>query len=439
MVKFLNYLIIKKKLLLTFPFVFLTIILSQDKVKKIAYSLSANLKRRFSKKLNRFNFSNNKKNGVNIVGYALYDSGYGEHCRGLIKATEGRGINFDVFNFDFKYNELEYSNTEQFQKYIKNKLAYDATIFALNPYIANKFFKKNSLSKYDSLKMAAGYNIAYGFWEMPKLPKKWVNIASKFDEIWAPTRFVQDAFSKNTIAPTIHMPLAIDFKLGKKYNRADYNLPSDKFLFLFSFDIIGYDNRKNPKAVIEAFKLAFHETNKDVALVLKIVDHGDKDNSVRISRFRQLIDLPEHQVYFIDKNFKKDEVLGLFSVCDSYVSLHRCEGFGMGIAESMKLGKPVIVTNYSGNLDFNNSTNSCLVDYKLVEVKKENYPLIDDVDIWAEADIESAAKYMQRIYNDSEFRQQIALMGKKTIDEQHNMNIIGSLYEQRLKKLGLIR
>lgn len=437
MIKFINYLIIKKRLLLSFPLVIFTAFIPSEYIKKIACSLSANLKQRFSKKNGNFKISSKNKKGINVIGYALYDSGYGEHCRNVIKSFEKSGVDVDVFNQAFKYSEMQPTHEGLVHK-IKNKVNYSASIFALNPFSANKFFKRNDLSKYDTLRLAAGYNIAYGFWEMPKLPRKWVNIVSKFDEMWAPTRFVQDIFSKNTISSVVHMPVAIDFNLAKQYTREDFGLPNDKFLFLFSFDIIGYDNRKNPRAVIDAFKLAFDESNKDVALVLKIVDHGDKDNQVRIERMIKLLDLPPHQIYFINKNFTKDEVLGLFSVCDSYVSLHRCEGFGMGIAESMKLGKPTIVTAYSGNMDFTNSENSLLTNYKLVEVQKDFYPLIDDVDVWAEPDIEHAAKNMQKIFTDSDLRRKLSYQAKKFIDEHHNFDIVSKNYIERLKLLGLL-
>ncbi|HCR85762.1 MAG TPA: hypothetical protein DIV86_03700, partial [Alphaproteobacteria bacterium] len=419
MLRFVNYIIIKKKLFLTFPLLIFTFIAPKQYIKKIAYSLNTSLRNDFSVKLGRFQFGRAKKKGVNIIGYAFYDSGYGEHCRNVVRAVERNNIEFDIFNQDYKYSERDYSNDE-FKKYIGNRLRYNTNIFTLSPVIANKFFKRNPFTKYDALRLPAGYNIAYGFWEMPNLPKKWVNVISKFDEIWAPTRFVQDAFSKNSITPVIHMPAAIDFKLQQKYSRSSFNLPEDKFLFIFSFDIIGYDNRKNPKAVMDAFRQAFSENNHDVALVLKIVDHGDKFNHIRIENFKNSINLPEHQIYLINESYSKDKVLGLFSVCDCYVSLHRCEGFGMGIAEAMKLGKPAIVTGYSGNLDFNNYENSCLVDYKLVEVKKDAYPLIDDTDVWAEPDINSAAGYMQKVFNDSEFRGRIAAKGKKFIDDKRS-------------------
>ena len=45
-------------------------------------------------------------------------------------------------------------------------------------------------------------------------------------------------------------------------------------------------------------------------------------------------------------------MLSLMTSIDCYVSLHRSEGFGLGMAEAMALEKPVIATNYSGNCEF---------------------------------------------------------------------------------------
>ncbi len=65
----------------------------------------------------------------------------------------------------------------------------------------------------------------------------------------------------------------------------------------------------------------------------------------------------------IDQVFSSDEVLSLMNACDAYVSLHRSEGLGLTMAEAMLMGKPVIATSFSGNIDFMNDENSlaCVV------------------------------------------------------------------------------
>ncbi len=74
----------------------------------------------------------------------------------------------------------------------------------------------------------------------------------------------------------------------------------------------------------------------------------------------------------------------------------------------MYLGKPVIGTNWSGNLEFMGADNSCLVDYQLVEVKKTSGPYKKGQK-WADADPLHAAWWMKKIVEDEGFRTQIAL------------------------------
>ncbi len=76
----------------------------------------------------------------------------------------------------------------------------------------------------------------------------------------------------------------------------------------------------------------------------------------------------------MDKVLTDRETKSLVKLCDCFLSLHRSEGFGRGLAEAMYLGKPVIATGYSGNLDFTNDHNSCLVDYRLIPVREDEYP-----------------------------------------------------------------
>ena len=56
---------------------------------------------------------------------------------------------------------------------------------------------------------------------------------------------------------------------------------------------------------------------------------------------------------------------------DVYVSLHRSEGFGLVMAESMYVGTPVIATDWSGNTEFMNSDTACMVGYDMIELDKD--------------------------------------------------------------------
>ncbi len=140
----------------------------------------------------------------------------------------------------------------------------------------------------------------------------------------------------------------------------------------------------------------------------------------------------------LDQLFTRDQVSGLESVVDAYVSLHRSEGFGLGLAESMYLGKPVIGTAYSGNLEFMDPENSCLVDFGLVPVRKGEYLYNDARSRWADPDVEQAAYHMRRLVDDSDFRNRIAQRGQGTIRTRFNRAATAALVRGRLGELGLI-
>ena len=87
----------------------------------------------------------------------------------------------------------------------------------------------------------------------------------------------------------------------------------------------------------------------------------------------------------------------LFASIDSYVALHRSEGLGLGMAQAMYLGKPVIGTGYSGNLEFMNSENSLLVNYTMTELEEDSGPYERGTH-WAAPDVEHAATLMRWVY-----------------------------------------
>jgi glycosyltransferase involved in cell wall biosynthesis len=123
---------------------------------------------------------------------------------------------------------------------------------------------------------------------------------------------------------------------------------------------------------------------------------------------------------------------GLINSCDAYVSLHRAEGFGLGLAESMFFSKPVIATGYSGNLDFMNNKNSCIVPYKLIKLKKNAYPFWEN-QFWAEPSIADAGRYMKKLVSNKIFSNKISKLGYLTIKENQSAKKISLIINNRLK------
>ena len=174
---------------------------------------------------------------------------------------------------------------------------------------------------------------------------------------------------------------------------------------------------------------------RDVGLVIKSTN--GRHEPERMRALKDLINGDE-RIIIKDGYLTRDQMYGLENVVDAFVSLHRSEGLGLGLAESMYLGKPVIGTAYSGNLEFMNHENSCLVDYELIAVRKGDYLYDDERFRWADPDIDHAAHYMSRLVDDAVFRHGIASRGQHDVRSKFTPAATATLMRRRLLELGLI-
>jgi glycosyltransferase involved in cell wall biosynthesis len=233
----------------------------------------------------------------------------------------------------------------------------------------------------------------------------------------------------------LHMPVAVEFAEEVLYQRKDYDLPDHKFLYLFSYDLHSFSSRKNPQAALNAFLEEFNQSGENVGLVIKTI-YGEQYPI----EYQNLLKLAQddNRIYVINKTLSRSQMYGLINVCDCYISLHRAEGFGLGMAEAMHLGKPVIGTGYSGNLDFMSKDNSCLVDYELIAVKEGEYPHASG-QVWADPNIRTARSFMRRIFEDEKYRMQIAQAGQAKILENHSFERVGAMMVKRLQEIRSAR
>jgi glycosyltransferase involved in cell wall biosynthesis len=100
----------------------------------------------------------------------------------------------------------------------------------------------------------------------------------------------------------------------------------------------------------------------------------------------------------------------------------------------MSLGKPAIITNWSGNRDYMTSDNCIAIDYKLVQVG-EDYGPYKANQYWAEADLEHATHWMKRIVHEPELAKNIGLNGRQTIASQFSPEAVGKIIEARLQQV----
>ena len=108
---------------------------------------------------------------------------------------------------------------------------------------------------------------------------------------------------------------------------------------------------------------------------------------------------------------------------------------GRGPAEAMLLGKPVIVTDYSGTRDFTTSETALLVGYELVPVGAEEYPGAS-AQVWAEPDIDQAAAAMRRVAGDAALACRLGRAGRERIRRCYDPAAVGARYLDRLRAIA---
>jgi len=366
--------------------------------------------------------------GVNLVGFAYGEFGLAESLRALAKACVEGGIPFSVKDVDLRIKTRQADRS--IAAHVVDELTHRCSVFCLNPDMLKPV--RNLMVEGSA---AGRHNVGYWFWELELLPREWDAAIAAVDEIWVSTRFIADAMRRATAKPVVLIPAPIDVTPSRPYTRTEFGLPAGRFLFLFSFDFNSFTSRKNPEAVIAAFRQAFAPTRRDVGLVIKSINAANQPEKMR--EFRELI-AGDDRIAVIDGFFTRDQVSGLQAVVDAYVSLHRAEGLGLGLAESMFQGKPVIGTGYSGNLEFMNEHNSCLVDYRRVPIAKGEYIYDDERFEWAEPSIEHAAQWMRRLADDADFRTRIALRGQRDIRTRFTHAATAAAIRRRLQELGLL-
>ncbi len=273
------------------------------------------------------------------------------------------------------------------------------------------------------------YTIGFWAWEVSAFPERYQGAFGHLDEVWVGSRHVRDAIDRVATVPVLAIPQPVSLPAGFEHAAPPPNLPAG-FRFLFAFDYLSVFERKNPIAVVEAFGRAF-APGSGAVLILKTLneDHDPPSHE----RLRSAADA-HPDVHLLVERLTAPERDGLMNAADCYVSLHRAEGFGYTMAESMWAGKPVIATGYSGNLDYMTPANSYLVDHRLVPIGPGHDPYPPD-GVWAEPDIDHAARLMREVFDQPEEARRRGQLAAAEIRASHGAEAAGRVMADRLKLL----
>ncbi len=284
------------------------------------------------------------------------------------------------------------------------------------------------------------YLIAMWYWELPALPADMVVEIDRVDEIWVASEFVRDVFSRYTHKPILVMPCVVEPVADPDATRESLGLPpGDCVIYLVTFDANSTIARKNPYGALKAFEKAFGVGRTDVVLVVKVINLSNYpvvQNDLRrhVTRLGGIL---------IETDMSSGEIAALIQHADVYVSMHRSEGFGLGLAEAMYFGRPVIATGNSGNMDFMNVANSCLVGYHSMVVHRNELSdnptamaLYEPGNLWVDPDVDGAARQMLWLFENPAQR---AILGRRAaadIREHYGSAAAGRAMRQRLEEVS---
>ena len=359
---------------------------------------------------------------LGIAGLFSTASGVGEGARLAYASLEAAGYAPAAFDLSPAFGQVELS--EATQRRVLAPGAGSLIVHHNGPYLPH------ALWTLGRAQVRGRRIIGYWAWELPRLPDTWHRSFRYLHEIWVPSTFTRDAVAAATDKPVHVVPHPLPPMTATPDMRGKLGLPSDALVVLNVFHLGSAFSRKNPLAAVAAFRTAFGERS-DRVLAIKLIDNG-------AHWARRQLDAAiasAGNIRLIEGMLPEADMAGLMAAADIVISLHRSEGFGLVPAQAMALGKPVVATAWSGNVDFMNERNSALVSYSLVPVHDPEGAFQTDNQKWAEANVEEAAQWLRRLAGDADLRARMGAAAAKDVAAQlspkHFASAVAALIETK--------
>ncbi len=281
--------------------------------------------------------------------------------------------------------------------------------------------------------------VATWFWELPTVLEPYRAQIARVDEIWTGSPFVRDTLRQYTNAPITVVPVPIQLDVPIGVERGDFGLSQKDVVFLYDFDANSTVGRKNPFGLIEAFSQAFADRSTERDTPRLVLKGGN------LHAHRELRGALEHALaaidgVLVDAELSRLEMNALLAISDVYVSLHRAEGFGLGMAEAMYLGKPVVATVYPQLWMFPAAAAACPVRGRLRSITDADHVYSAGASlvyrpglVWVEPDTSQAARWMSLLYEHPDLRRRVGTAGARLVREHHSLEAARTVMLERLR------
>jgi glycosyltransferase involved in cell wall biosynthesis len=302
-------------------------------------------------------------------------SGYGDHARDLLHSL------YKLDKFEIKVISTRWGSTpmdalnydKQFHKWVVDSII---------PGIEQKPDIYIQVTVPNEFQPLGHYNIGItAAIETTHCPLDWVHGCNRMDLIIVPSEHSKkslvdsvyneaDNNTKQLIAQhRIQKPIEVlfegfdedDFGTDEVVHVTELDQIKEDFAFLFVGHWLRGDlgeDRKNVGMMIKTFAMAFKNEKKKPALVLKTSSAGfsvlDRENTIKKIKDVLGKDYGKVPVYLLHGDLTSSQMNGLYehSKVKAMLNFTKGEGFGRPLLEFSLTGKPVIVSNWSGHLDF---------------------------------------------------------------------------------------
>jgi len=288
--------------------------------------------------------------------------------------------------------------------------------------------------------------VGYTAFETDSVPSSWVEPCNRMDEIWVPSIFNLETFSKAGIErEKIHViPHAFD---PEKY-RPDETTPlvigkKRGFDFLSIFE---WTFRKGWDVLIRAYIEEFSR-DEDVRLIIRSYQGGGvigTDVPPVVDQLTAFIrdmgydpdDIPD--IEFIDRMIPDELMPNLYRAADAFILPTRGEGWGIPFTESMLMEVPVIATKWGGHLQFMNDENSYLIDVDDIvpvsDIQVKDNPIYEGHK-WAEPSVRHTRALMRYVFENREEAREKGRAARSYIVNNFSITNVSSKIARRVQSL----
>jgi len=218
----------------------------------------------------------------------------------------------------------------------------------------------------------------------------------------------------------------------------------------FTFLFVGHwlrgdlgEDRKNVGMMIKTFAMAFKNEKKKPALILKTSSAGFSilDREATIKKIREVLgkDCGQVPIYLLHGDLTEAEMNGLYShpKVKAMINFTKGEGFGRPLLEFSLTGKPVIVSGWSGHLDFLKN-GAVLLEGELKEVHASaaDQFLLKEAK-WFNVNISKALSAIKDVYkNYDKYKVEASKLGKHN-KQNFSLGKMTELFDVILNQYGI--